>query len=122
MSLKEIAEEFLHLCASGEARRAFEQHVSPYFAHHNPWFAPDADSLIEGMEENARRNPEKIFEIQRSVAEADLVAVHSRVSMPGQATDIAVVHIFRFQGDKILELWDVGQAAPADSPNSLGMF
>ncbi len=122
MSLKEIAEEFLHLCATGKARKAFEQFASPHFAHHNPWFGPDADSLINGMEENAKNNPNKVFEIQRSIAEGDLVAVHSRVTMTGQPTDIAVVHIFRFQGEKILELWDVGQAAPAESPNSLGMF
>lgn len=122
MSLKEIAEEFLHLCSAGKARQAFEQYASPHFAHHNPWFAPDAGSLIKGMEENAKNHPNKVFEIQRSVAEADLVAVHSRVAMNGQATDIAVVHIFRFHGNQIVEMWDVGQAAPADSPNSLGMF
>lgn len=34
----------------------------------------------------------------------------------------AVVHVFRFQGNLIAELWDVGQAVPENSPNEYGMF
>jgi len=34
----------------------------------------------------------------------------------------AVVHIFRFEDDRIVELWDLGQAIPQDSPNRHGMF
>jgi predicted SnoaL-like aldol condensation-catalyzing enzyme len=32
------------------------------------------------------------------------------------------VHIFRFRGDKIVELWDLGQEVPESSPNENGMF
>jgi predicted SnoaL-like aldol condensation-catalyzing enzyme len=35
---------------------------------------------------------------------------------------MAVMHIFRFEGDKIAELWDFGQEAPKDMPNENGMF
>ena len=34
----------------------------------------------------------------------------------------AAVHIFRFQGDRVIELWDVGQPVPENSPNENGMF
>jgi hypothetical protein len=34
----------------------------------------------------------------------------------------AVVHIFRFEHDRIAELWDVGQPVSKDSPNENGMF
>ena len=34
----------------------------------------------------------------------------------------AVVHIFKFEGNLIVELWDMGQAVPEDSPNENGMF
>jgi predicted SnoaL-like aldol condensation-catalyzing enzyme len=30
---------------------------------------------------------------------------------------MTVVHIFRFQNGKIIEMWDVGQEIPHDSPN-----
>lgn len=36
--------------------------------------------------------------------------------------EIAVVHMFRFENGKILEMWDVGQVMEKDSPNENGMF
>jgi hypothetical protein len=36
--------------------------------------------------------------------------------------DIAAVHIFRFEQDRIVELWDVAQPLSKDSPNQNGMF
>jgi len=35
---------------------------------------------------------------------------------------VRVVHILRFEGDRIVELWDIGQEIPQDSPNEHGMF
>ena len=49
---------------------------------------------------------------------AALAHVRHRPGEPG----IAVVHIFRFEGDRIAELWDVGQPVPAENPNADGMF
>ena len=34
----------------------------------------------------------------------------------------ALVHLFRFEGDRIAELWDIGQAVPEQSVNANGMF
>ena len=45
---------------------------------------------------------------------------HQRLHRAG--VEIAVVHILRFEGGKIVEMWDIGQEIPADSPNALGMF
>ncbi len=36
--------------------------------------------------------------------------------------DVAVVHILHFEGGKIVELWDVGQVIPKDSPDALECF
>ena len=74
------------------------------------------------MKENAQANPGKIFEIQRVVQEGDLVAVHSHVRQNADDRGAAVVHIFRFEGSKIVELWDVGQALPELTLNENGMF
>jgi predicted SnoaL-like aldol condensation-catalyzing enzyme len=121
-SHKEAARSFLHLVASGHVKRAFDSLVSPRFIHHNPHFAGDATSLAAGMEENAAQNPDKILEIERVIEEGDLVAVHTRVRQKPEDPDFAVVHVFRFEGDRIAELWDVAQQAPASSPNENGMF
>jgi len=119
---KEAAMEFLRLVASGNVREAFRRHAGPDFRHHNPFFAGDADSLMVAMEENAATNPDKVLEIQRALQDGELVAVHSRVRQKPGDPGVAVVHIFRFQGNLIAELWDIGQAAPEYSPNEYGMF
>jgi predicted SnoaL-like aldol condensation-catalyzing enzyme len=117
-----VAIDFLMKAASGRASNAMREYAAPDFVHHNPYFASDADSLAKAMDENARSNPEKKLDILRTIAEGPLVTVHARVvHRPGDAP-AAVVHIFRFDGELIAELWDVGQDQPADSPNAAGMF
>ena len=119
---KEIALAFLRGAAAGQARGVFAKYVAPDFKHHNVWFKGDADSLMKAMEESAAKNPDKVLEIQRALEDGELVAVHSRVRQKPQERGAAVVHIFRFKGDRIVELWDLGQPVPEESPNENGMF
>ena len=122
VSRKEAAITFLRVAASGKAREAFQKHVAPGFRHHNPFFRGDADSLMTAMEENAAGSPDKVLEIQRALEDGDLVAIHSRVRQKPGELGAAVVHIFKFQDDCIVELWDMGQSVPENSPNENGMF
>src|SRR5688572_5419738 len=122
VSRKEIAQAFLRLAASGKAREAFQKYIAQGFRHHNAFFRGDADSLMVAMEENAAKNPNKVLEIQRALEDGDLVAVHSRVRQKPGDLGAAVVHLFRFQGEHIIELWDLGQPVPEKSPNENGMF
>ncbi len=119
---KESAISFLKLAASGNVSEAYAKYISPTFRHHNPYFAGDAESLKKGMAEAAAKFPHTTLEVQHIFEEGELVAVHSRVQHGLNEPEISVVHIFRFEGDRIAELWDVGQAAPVDSPNKYGMF
>jgi predicted SnoaL-like aldol condensation-catalyzing enzyme len=119
---KEAAMAFLRLASSGKARKAFQKHVAPGFRHHNPFFRGDADSLMIAMEENAAKNPDKVLEVQRALEDGDLVAVHSRVRQKPGDRGAALVHLFKFQGDRIVELWDLGQPVPENSPTENGMF
>ena len=120
-SRKDVAISFLNNAASGKLDEAYDR-VSPNFRHHNPHFKGDAESLKAGMSEAHQQFPNTVFEVQQTVAEGDLVAVHSRVRHAPDRPDIAVVHIFRFEGDSIAELWDVGIEVPKDSPNENGAF
>lgn len=119
---RQSAIAFLNLVVAGKIREAYETHVSPQMCHHNPFFAGDATSLQQGMEENHREHPKKILDVQRTVAEAELVAVHSRIRMSADDNGMALVHLFRFQNGQIVEMWSVGQQVPEDSPNENGMF
>jgi len=74
------------------------------------------------MEENAAKNPNKVLDIQRALEDGDLVAVHSRIRQNPGELGAAVVHIFKFQGNRVVELWDMGQPVPEKSPNENGMF
>jgi predicted SnoaL-like aldol condensation-catalyzing enzyme len=77
---------------------------------------------MAGMEENARQNPNKVLEVKRAIAEGELVAIHSHMRQKPGDLGAAVVHIFRFEQDRIVELWDLGQPLPEQSPNQYRMF
>lgn len=121
-SKKDNAITFLKLAATGKLDEAYDNYVAPTFRHHNAYFAGDADSLKAGMAEAHKQFPNTTLEVQHAWEEGDLVAVHSRVSHGPDQPDISVVHMFRFEGDQVAELWDVGMEAPKDSPNKNGLF
>ena len=119
---KEAAVSFLQLASCGKVHEAYAKFVGAGFRHHNPFYEGSAQALMTGMEENARQNPSKALEVKRAIAEGDLVAVHSHVRLKPGDRGVAVVHIFRFEAGRIVELWDVGQPVPEESPNQFGMF
>jgi predicted SnoaL-like aldol condensation-catalyzing enzyme len=119
---KAMAIEFLKLAASGQVRDAYARHVAKDFRHHNPFFRGDATSLMTAMEQNAREHPAKRLDVLNALEDADLVAVHARVQHGPDEIGYAVFHLFRFVGDRIVELWDVGQEVPASTVNENGMF
>lgn len=121
-SKKDIAITFLKLAASGKLDEAYGNYIAPNFRHHNAYFAGDAESLKAGMAAAHQQFPDTTLEVQHAWEDGDLVAIHSRVSHGPDQPDIAVVHMFRFEGDRVAELWDVGMQAPKDSPNKNGLF
>lgn len=122
LSIKEIAVSFLELVVLGKVREAYSHHVDPSFIHHNPYFPSDSNSLMLAMEEDAGMNPDKDIEIKQTIQEGNVVVVHSHVKQNPEDFGWAIVHIFRFEGNKIVELWDIAQQVPEDSPNEHGAF
>ena len=116
------AVSFLKLASSGKVNEAYYKYVGVGFRHHNPFFEGSAESLQVGMEENAKQSPNKVFTILRTISEEDLVVTHSHVQQNPEQCGAVVVHIFRFENGKIVELWDVGQPVPEETPNQYGMF
>jgi predicted SnoaL-like aldol condensation-catalyzing enzyme len=120
---KDTAVDFLHLASSGKIEDAYRLYIADDFIHHNAHFKGDRQSLKNGMDENQARNPHKILTVKHVLKDGDLVAVHSHVKMkPGDDRGIAVFHLFRFEGDRIAELWDVGEPVPEEVVNENGMF
>ena len=118
---KEIAIDFLQNAATGKLDAAYS-HVAPTCRHHNPYFPGDTESLKAGMADAHKKFPDTTLSVKHVLEDGDLVAVHSHVQHSSDTLPIAAVHIFRFEGDQIAELWDVAMEAPQDSPNKNGMF
>jgi predicted SnoaL-like aldol condensation-catalyzing enzyme len=121
-SNKEIAVSFLQLASSGKVREAYEKYIHPDFHHHNPYFKGDRESLLKGMEESADRFQHKIFEALRVLEDENLVAVHGKVHLQPDMPWIALIHIFRFEGNLIIEEWEASQEVPNETPNENGFF
>jgi predicted SnoaL-like aldol condensation-catalyzing enzyme len=120
---KELAAQFLKMAGTGAVRAAYQRFVSPSFIHHNAHFPGDRQSLLEAMEEAHGRSPNRSVEVKHAYQDGDVVITHSLVTRENPAEPaIAVVHIFRFEGEQVAELWDVGMLLPKDSPNENGPF
>lgn len=123
MTQKDKAISFLKMAGSGDVKAAYEKFIAPNFIHHNQYFKGDRQSLLTAMEEAHKASPNKAIEVKRAVEEGDTVMTHSLVTRQDSTQpDIAVVHIFRFEKDQIVEFWDLGQAIDKNSPNEKGMF
>jgi predicted SnoaL-like aldol condensation-catalyzing enzyme len=120
MTKKETAISFLQLAGSGRVEEAFDKFTATDFFHHNQYFQGNREALQKAMEDAHQTSPNKSVEIKYCYMDGDTVITHSLVVK--QNMDIAVVHIFRFSGDKIVELWDLGQPIEKDSPNENGLF
>lgn len=119
---KRIATDFLHLAAAGKIDEAYEKYVDMSGKHHNAYFAAGFASLKQAMKDSDSESPNKELIVNLTVAEDDLVAVHSRLIRSAEGPEISVVHILRIANGKIVEMWDCGMELPIDGPNTDGAF
>ena len=123
MNRKEAATKFLTMAGTGDIRAAFEKFAAPDFIHHNQYFKGDRQSLMEAMESAHETSPNKVIDIMHIYEDGDTVITHSLVTRQARTEpDIAAVHIFRFEGARVVELWDVFQFQEENSPNEHGLF
>ncbi len=112
----------MQLVVRGQIDEAFQKHVDLSGKHHNTMVSAGFPALKKAMVENHAQFPNKQLEVKNVLEENDLVAVHSSLLIQHGQPRVVVVHLFRFRGDKIVEMWDVGQTVPVDSPNKDGPF
>lgn len=120
MTHKEIAISFLKMAGSGEVKTAYQKFVHPKFKHHNQYFQGDRESLMTAMIEAHTKSPNKFIDIKHMYEDSNTVITHSLVVK--QEMNIAVIHIFRFENNQIVELWDLAQVIDSKSPNANGLF
>ncbi|MGW2385481.1 nuclear transport factor 2 family protein [Streptomyces lincolnensis] len=99
-----------------------DRYVRPDYIQHNP-LAPDGAETLKNLGKAIHAQfPDAKYDVKRVISEGDLVLVHSNVVMAPGTKGQAVFDIFRFQGGKIAEHWDVGQSVPDTTANGNDMF
>jgi predicted SnoaL-like aldol condensation-catalyzing enzyme len=101
---------------------AVDAFVGNHYIQHNPEAPDGKDGFVAAITGMFAAFPKYEFEIKRTLAQNDLVAVHSYMNLIGEGPGNAVMDFFRLEDGKIVEHWDVVQAVPEKSANSNTMF
>jgi predicted SnoaL-like aldol condensation-catalyzing enzyme len=84
----------------------------------------DAPDGVDGLRQfmNRKRNPQTHIDVRRVFVDGDHVVIHAHVvPSPGERGS-AHVDIFRVEGDKVVEHWDVDEPIPAQTANPNGVL
>jgi predicted SnoaL-like aldol condensation-catalyzing enzyme len=92
------------------------------FVQHNPQVADGAEAFIGFVNSMRSQFPGIHLEIKRVITQGKMVVTHSRLTLIPGKPGLALADFFRFEGDKVVEHWDVIQEIPDASANSNGMF
>jgi predicted SnoaL-like aldol condensation-catalyzing enzyme len=101
---------------------AVENYGGSHYIQHNPQ-APDGfEAFIQFVEGFLNQFPQVSFDIKRTVAEGELVALHSLLKTSPEDRGTAVADFFRLEDGKVVEHWDVLQPMPESAANEHPMF
>lgn len=119
---KRNAIAFYQLAYDGSPRQAVEMYVGAEYIQHNPMVGNGPEPFIEYFERMAAEYPEKSIDFVRTVAEGDLVALHTHQVWPDD-DQYVTMDFFRFdEQGKIVEHWDAMQQIPKTTANGHTMY
>jgi predicted SnoaL-like aldol condensation-catalyzing enzyme len=119
---KQNAIAFYRMAYLGEPSKAIEKYVGAEYIQHNPLVANGKQAFIEYFDEMTKNYPEKNIEFIRTIAEGDLVAVHTHQTWP-ENEHYVTMDFFRFDNNgKIVEHWDSIQEIPKETKNGNSMY
>ena len=96
--------------------------VADNYKQHNPQVPDGKAPFVSYFAGYFKENPQSRARIVRSATDGDLVYLHVHSTSGPKDRGQAVVDIFRVQGGKIVEHWDVIQDVPEKAANSNTMF
>lgn len=113
---------FYQTAYEGDPEKAVELYVGTEYIQHNPLVGDGTQPFIEYFERMYREYPDKSIDFVRSVAEGDLVALHTHQVWPGN-DEYVTMDFFRFdKKGKIVEHWDSIQQIPETSVHTNTMY
>lgn len=99
-----------------------DQYISPDYVQHSSLAPPGIEALKQFLDFIRGQSPDAETHIKRSFADGDHVIMHTHVIRHRGDPGLAVVDIFRIEGDLIVEHWDVLMEVPANPVNPLPLF
>ena len=124
---KQVVTQFLQeFYIEKKVRSSFEKWVDPGYIQHNPYAQTGREAAIAFLSKFVENTPGQRTTIHRIIADGNLVAAHSHGwqedGTPEQKRGFAVVDMFRVEGCKVMEHWDVLSPVPETSANTNTMF
>jgi predicted SnoaL-like aldol condensation-catalyzing enzyme len=125
---RSIVNEYFQLVTAGMFRDGLRFFTSDCKTH-NPYVRGDmgtlTDAMISASKDMSARTSQPEFLVKHVLVDGNLVAVHTQLlnskSNPGEG-GLRQVHLFRFEGNKIAEYWDITQQIVSSMPNARGAF
>jgi len=119
---KKNAIAFYQMAYEGQPKKAVETYIGSQYIQHNPEVEDGLAGFISYFDRMQKDYPDKSIKFVRSIAEGDLVALHTHQIWPGNE-EYVTMDFFRFdQNGKICEHWDAIQQIPKRSQNSNTMY
>ena len=119
---KQNAIEFYKMAYNGEPRKAVALYVGAEYIQHNPLVGNGPEPFILYFERMSSEYPDKSIEFVRTIAEGNLVALHTHQTWPGN-DQYVTMDFFRFdENGKIVEHWDAMQQIPETTLNGNTMY
>ncbi len=119
---KQIALNFYKTAYEGNPRKAVELYVGNQYIQHNPDVKDGKEGFIEYFERMQKEYPDKSIEFVRSIAEGNMVALHTHQVWPDN-DEYITMDFFRFDDNgKIIEHWDAIQQIPDKAAHNNKMY
>ena len=103
-------------------REVAEELLLKDYRQHNPQAEDGRDGLLRHVADLNVDYPNRKISFLHLFADGDYVITHIHFSLSPGEVEAVGMDIFRFEGNKIAEHWDVIQEIPAQSANKNGMF
>lgn len=119
---KKNAIAFYKMAYNGNPEKAVALYVGDKYIQHNPLVADSKQAFIDYFTKMHKEYQDKSIRFVRTIAEDDLVALHTHQIWPGN-DQYVTMDFFRFTDDgKIVEHWDSIQQVPNTSANNNTMY
>ncbi|HZD52792.1 MAG TPA: nuclear transport factor 2 family protein [Woeseiaceae bacterium] len=119
---KELVVAFYNAAINDKDFEAASAYLGNKYTQHNPLAADGPEGLKAFLEFAKESLPDFKAEIKQVFADGDYVILHVHATRGPDDRGSAVMDIFRLEGDKVVEHWDVIQPIPETSANDNTMF